>query len=188
MRSIITRMLKVIGQLDAPQATVEIDPHVPFILRLGLRPEAGESLRWYCQEGARSHFEMWMNREGTVHRVALVLLNIPDRIRESDEQDPGPTTPTPGRIPVFDVSAWSDPAVKANYDQFTENHRFDLRLGKGFASVRFFRSGEPEEWIVNGRSRFGLAADGRLCRVDLIALTQPEANLLREALGLREPK
>lgn len=181
-------MLKVTGHLEAPQVTVEIDPRVPFILRLGVRPETGESLRWYCQEGDRSHFEVWMNREGAIHRASLVLLNIPDRVRESSEQDAGPTNPTPGRIPVCDVSAWKDPAVVANHDQLTENHRFDLHLGKNFASLRFPQTDEPREWMVNHRSRFGLSTDGRLCRVDLIALNPTEIVRLREALGLNQSK
>lgn len=180
-------MLKITGRRDSPRASVEIDPHVPFILRLGTRPEAGESLRWYCDEGDPSHFEIWMDRSGVIHRVALVFLKIPGRVTESNEPDRGPTIPTPGRVPVCDISAWDDPRIKEDDDQLTEQHRFDVHLGKDFASVRFHEAGEPREWIVNHKSRFGIDVAGRLCRVDLIGLSVDELSLMRKALTY-EPK
>lgn len=181
-------MLKITGRRDSPQAGVEIDSHVPFILRLGERPEAGESLRWCCSESARSHFEIWLDRSGAIHRVALVLLNIRGRVTESNEADQGPKIPTPGRVPVCDVSAWKNPDVIVDDYQFTEKDRFDLHIGKDFASVRFPEAGEPREWIVNSRSRFGVNADGRLCCVDLIGLSTEQLGLMREALAYEEKR
>lgn len=176
-------MLKITGRLDSPQASVEIDAYVPFILSLGGKPPPGESFIWNCREGDFSLFEMWLDRNtGAIHRVALVLLNIPGRVIESDEVDQGPTVPTSGRIPVCDVSGWSSVRVGENYNPLILQHRFDLQIGKNFASLCFYGAGEPREWIVNHRSRFGVNKNGQLCRVDLIGLSVDELSTMRQAL------
>lgn len=178
-------MLKVIGRSDLPQASVEIDGCVPFILSLGVEPAQGESLIWSCREGDFSLCEIWLDPKGTIHRVSLVLLNISGRVLESSDEDTGPTVPTPGRIPVCDVSAWEDPEVVKNHDSLVVQGRFGLHLGKNFASLRFYEMGEPKEWIVNHRSRFGINSEERLCRVDLIALAPKDLSTMREALAYR---
>lgn len=183
MRNTITSMLKVIGRQDSPQASVEIDANIPFILRLGVSPGPGELFQWYCREGDSSHLEIWLDRAGAMHRVALVWLNIRGRITESDEADQGPTVPTPGRVPVCDVSGWSAVKVGENYNPLEFQNRFDLHLGNNFASVRFHEAGEPQEWIVNHRSRFGVNASGQLCRVDLIGLSADELSIMRKSLA-----
>lgn len=188
MRSIITRlMLKVIGRRDSPQASIEIDSNIPFILSLGIGSGPGESLIWICREGDFSLFEMWLDANtGAVHRVTLVLLNIRGRLTESDEFDQGPTVPTPGRVPVCDVSDWEAVKVGENYNPLILQHRFDLHLGKNFASLRFHEAGEPQEWIVSHRSRFGVNANGQLCRVDLIGLLAEELSIMRKAITYEE--
>ncbi|UPT73026.1 MAG: hypothetical protein M0D55_14120 [Elusimicrobiota bacterium] len=180
-------MLKITGRRDSPQASVEIDASIPFILRLGGNPGPGESLIWSCREGNFSLFELWLDANtGAIHRVALVLLNIRGRIAESDQVDHGPMAPTPGRVPVCDISGWSAVKVGDNYNPLEFQHRFDLHLGKNFASVRFHDAGEPREWIVNHRSRFGINSNDQLCRIDLIGLKPDEFRIMRKALNYEE--
>lgn len=176
-------MLRILGRRDSPEASVEIDSCVPFVLRLGAKPEAGESLQWYCREGNFSHFEIWLDRTGMIHRVALVSLGIRGRITESDKADDGPTVPTSGRVPVCDVARWSAVKVGENYNPLIEQHRFDFHIGGNFVSLRFYEAGEPGDWIVNHRSRFGVAANGCLCRVDLIGLAPRDISAIHESLS-----
>jgi hypothetical protein len=179
-------MLKVIGRRDSSQASIELGADIPFILRLGIGPGPGESFQCYCREGDSSHFEIWLDPEGAIHRAALVWLGISGRVTVSDEADHGPVVPTLGRVPVCDVSGWSVVKVGDNYNPLELQHRFDLHLGRNFASLRFHELGEPREWIVNHRSRFGIGADGRLCRVDLIGLSSDELRIMRKALNYDE--
>lgn len=179
-------MLKIIGRREITQATLEFDGYVPFVLLLGSGPDAGGSCRWYAREGDQSHFELWLDGEtGAIHRAALILV-AKGRIKESAGPDSDPTVPTSGRVPVCDLSPWKAADVAKNLDQLEETCPFDLILGPDFASVRFAGAGNPQEWIVGHRARFGIAADQRLCRVDLIGLTAKDLDGIRGALAPNE--
>lgn len=176
-------MLKVTERNDSPQARVEFDMQLPFVLSLGVEPGAGESLKWYCKDGDKAHLEIWMNRAGVIHRVALIYFFNQESIADSDEDDHGPRAPTSGRVPVCDVSAWDDPKVVKNFHQLIEQRRLALHLGREFVSLRFQSICQPKEWVVNRVCRFGINAEGRLCQVDLVGLASEDLARIRKALA-----
>lgn len=189
-------MLKIIGTAEDNQASLELDPHVPFTLRLGV-PPAGGSFVWHCddeQQGKRtSTLEVWVHsRTGAIHDVTLVSMN-PARVSQAAEPDGEPTIPTPGRIPICDKAdwmrekSWNNPEEPAKRNVFV-SRRFELVLGPNFASIRFQDAGEPASWVVNQRSRFGINAGGSMCRIDLINLRPEDLESLREAVEPFEPK
>ncbi len=182
-------MLKIIGTTDGRQASIEFDRHIPFSLRLGV-PPAESSFIWTCNdresEGKVSTLEVWVHaRTGAIHEITLVTI-LPSRVILTEDFDGGPTVPTPGRIPVCDTEpwmrekAWNNPEEPAK-KYVDDARRFDFVVGVDFVSVRFPGLGEPQSWIVNQRSRFGMNAEGFLCRIDLIGLKADELAGIREA-------
>ncbi len=181
-------MLTITGRAESPRATLELDPHVPFVLRIGNAPGHGESLIWYCEPDDRSIFEVWIDgKTGALHRVALVAIN-PNRISRTKAADSGPTVPTSERVPVGDTAAWQDPRVVKNLDQITERDQFSLLIGANFISIRFGETGEPKEWVVSHRARFGVDKTKRLCRVELTGLTLQDIAAINDAVTPCEPK
>lgn len=181
-------MLTITGRAESPRATLELDPHVPFILSIGNAPGQGESLIWYCEPDNRSVFEVWLDgKTGALHRVALVAIN-PKRVSRIDVSDDGPSVPTSGRVPVGDIAEWRDPKVVRNLDQITESDPFTLVIGVNFISIRFGQGDEPKEWIVGQRSRFGVDKSNHLCRVDLIGMTPQDIASINDAVTPYEPK
>lgn len=181
-------MLKIVGRAEAPRAHLELDPHLPFLLRVGDAPARGESLIWYCKPDDRSIFEAWLHsKTGALHRISLVVI-APSRISQMESADEGPTIPTSSLVPVGDIAAWNDAEIARNFSQFTERDSFFLVIGRNFVSIRFDQAGEPKEWIVNHRSRFGVDKNSQLCRVDLIGLTPRNVASISEASKPYEPK
>ncbi|MBI2787332.1 MAG: hypothetical protein HYX59_01495 [Elusimicrobia bacterium] len=189
-------MMKIISTSEDKQASVDLDPHIPFTLRLGI-PPAGGSFIWHCSDDGpdenSSRLEVWVHaRTGAIHKVTLVWIS-PARVKVTEDFDNGPTIPTTGRVPVCDTApwmqgkAWNNPEEPAKKG-IDESHRFDLIVGENFASVMFADMGEPKSWFVNQRSRFGVNAEGFLCRIDLINLRPEDLEQLREALEPSEPK
>lgn len=180
-------MLKITGSVETPRAHLELDPHLPFLLRLGEAGNPGESLIWYCKPDDRTIFEVWLNEKtGVLQRISLVVV-APSRIVESQTTDSGPRVPTARRAPTGDTSPWGDPNITRNFDQHTEADQFNLVLGRDFISISFTGAGDPNEWIVNHRSRFGVDKDRQLCRVDLIGLTSQDITRIRDAVRPYEP-
>lgn len=188
-------MLKIIGTTADAQASLELDPHVPFTLRLGI-PPAQASFIWDCSEKQSSQgstiVEIWVHpKTAAIHKVTLVSID-PARVKQLSEPDSGPTIPTPGRIPVCDtipwtrMKAWNNPEQPAKMN-VSETSQVDFVLGSDFASLRL-SPGEPASWIVNQRARFGVNAENVLCRIDLINLRPEDIADLREAVAPYEPK
>lgn len=181
-------MLKITGRTEATRAHLELDPHLPFLLRLGEESAPGESLIWYCKPDNRTIFEVWLHQKtGALQRISLVVV-APDRIIETQAADIGPSVPTAGRVPIGDTATWRDPKIIRNFGQYTEADQFKLILGRDFISISFTDAGEPHDWIVNHRSRFGVDKDSRLCRIDLIGLTSQDIASIRDALTPYDPK
>ena len=179
-------MLRITGKADMPQASLEIDPHVPFILRLGVRPEAGNSLRWYFGEGDESRLEIWLDENtGAIHRVSLVWVSK-RHVSVLDEADKGPNVPSAGRTPVCDKTDWAQAADSIG--QISASGEFRLTLGRDYASIRFPGAGEAKEWIINHRSRFGIDSKQRLSSIDLIGLKSDEAARLRDSVESSAPR
>lgn len=175
-------MLKIIGRADVPQSKVELDPYVPFIVRLGEENRKYRSRICYFQPDDKSIFEIWLDGEtAEIHRVALVIAE-PARRVESGKPDDGPRALTKGNAPVADASRWEDPKVRNNFSQLTVADSFEVVFGKDFVSVRFTAAGAPKDWIVNDKSRFGVDAENRLCRFDLINLSAADVSGIRAAL------